>query len=646
MFLVVASAFLKKLKDWLLVFDASFLSSLFVGLIGLRQIIDKDWTFLGEMGRIGSTIGNAGYVAGFMVFNIFFGALLLFFRKNEILRIYYLLGIILQIIVTLYTYTRGGLIALFITLLAFLIYFTFIHLKDHQLGKPVRIGVIILLVAGFLLVGLIFVSKDADWVTDNKLLNRIVSISPQSTTAQNRLMTWESAWQGFKEKPVIGYGYENFYQAFDKNFNPGIYRHESSVVWFDRAHNIVFDRLVTGGIIGLLLYLALLFVPLWYLWKYYLKSEEESQYLIPVILTLIILGYFIQNLFIFEALVTYIPLFFVLAFLSSFCPDWKRNWTEAKTPYVAALTIGIIIFIPFFFAFNVKPVRANLDLVKSMTKAHEGNYREAYEGFKEILAEDTLGNQEYRKHFGELVEQLSAVNKIDQNWRALAAMEAEEEFDKQIEEKPTARNYLMAMRFLNKTYTFNIKRLDKALDYFEKAKELAPNRPQIYTEAAYSHFYLGKYYQQQGQKDQMKKHFEEAAKYIKKPVELNDKIPGFYANLIMILVATNHEDQTFKYLDQMAEKGVTFNRPDFIERINGPALRDEKYDWMIEFYSQLTDIHPDNPDYWVKLSLSYASDGQKEKAIEIAQKIKEFGGQYAAEADLFIENVEKGVYDK
>ena len=72
MFLVVASGFLRRFKDWLYIFDASFLASVGVALVGLRQLVDKDWTALGEVGRASSTIGNAGYVAGFLVFNILF----------------------------------------------------------------------------------------------------------------------------------------------------------------------------------------------------------------------------------------------------------------------------------------------------------------------------------------------------------------------------------------------------------------------------------------------------------------------------------------------------------------------------------------------------------------------------------------------
>jgi len=132
------------------------------------------------------------------------------------------------------------------------------------------------------------------------------------------LVTWQGAYEGFKDKPLLGYGYENFYQVFDKNFNSVIYRKAGSVVWFDRAHNMIFDRLITGGLIGLLFYLSLLFTPLFFLWRHFRRNKTSKGYFIPVIFSLMILSYFIQNMFIFEALVTYIPLFIVLAFMSQF----------------------------------------------------------------------------------------------------------------------------------------------------------------------------------------------------------------------------------------------------------------------------------------------------------------------------------------
>ena len=127
LFLFVASGFLRRIKDWLIVFEASFLSSIMVSLVALKQYLDPEWGFLGSMGRLASTIGNAGYVAGYLLFNIFFALLLFFYRKNKALRWYYILGIVLQIFVIVNTLTRGGIIALVLALMVFIGYLAFFY---------------------------------------------------------------------------------------------------------------------------------------------------------------------------------------------------------------------------------------------------------------------------------------------------------------------------------------------------------------------------------------------------------------------------------------------------------------------------------------------------------------------------------------
>ena len=300
-FLIVLSGFLRKIKDWLVIFEASFLSSILVSLVALGQYLHVDW-ILGSSGgaRLASTIGNAGYVAGYLIFNIFFGLILFFFRKNKYARFYYIAGILLQIFIVLNTLTRGGILALFFSLMAFIAYLGFVQFKKNRIIKNTGI---VLLLAGIFFTSLIFINKESDWIKKNPILGRITSISVETATAQTRLMTWNSAYQGFKEKPILGYGYENFYQVFDKYFNPKIYKKAGSVVWFDRGHNIIADRLITGGLIGLILYLSLLFVPLYYLWRWFYRSEKSNaQYLIPVVFNLVIKAYLIKNLFLFVAL--------------------------------------------------------------------------------------------------------------------------------------------------------------------------------------------------------------------------------------------------------------------------------------------------------------------------------------------------------
>ena len=644
-YLFILSGFLRKLKDWLFLFETSFFSSILVSLIGLGQYLGQDWIVASSGGsRITATIGNAGYVAGYLIFNIFFGLLLIYFRKNKYLNFYYSLGILLQIFIVFNTLTRGGIIALVFSLVIFIGYLVFFKFRSN---KSIRNSGIIILLLAIIFTSFVFLNKQSDWVKKNNILNRLTSISISDTTANNRLVTWKGAYEGFKEKPLVGYGYENFYQVFDKNFDTSIYRKAGSVVWFDRAHNMIFDRLITGGLVGLLLYLSLLSLPLVLLWKYFYKNKTFSGYFIPVVFTLIMIAYFIQNMFIFEALVTYIPLFIVLAFMSQFCLSYFDNFAKSKKPYLISLTLGIILFLPIMFSFNIIPASANRGFIKTLIQARQGELKEAYSQFINIIDRNTPNNQEYRQHFGEFVTGLVNNPEVtDQEWVSQAAIRVEQEFDKQIEEKPlNTRNYLMFMRFLNKTYQFNVERLGKALRLGDKALELSPTRPQIHYEIAYTQIYLGNYYSSIEQTDKTEQLFNKAVENMQRAIDLQDQVTESYINMIMVLLTTNKDNDIQSYLDKMDSMGINYHRADVLERMANSAVHAKNYEWTLKFYKEITTITPENPEALINLALSYVNLGEKEKAIETAKKVEEFGGNYAEQSKLFIQDILDGKYD-
>jgi len=648
LFLLVLSSFMRKFSDWLVILDASFLGGLAVSSVALAQYLHLDWILASSGGeRLASTIGNAGYVAGYLVFNILFGFVLLFSRKNKYLRSYYILGLILQIFVVFNTLTRGGILALFFSLFIFGVYLVFFYWRGKRMRviRRASIGVILFLV---IFIALIFVYQKADWVKNNNILERVASISIQAPTAQNRLMTWQSAYLGFKEKPLLGYGYENFYQVFDKYFNPKIYRHVGSVVWFDRAHNIIFDRLITGGLIGLFLYLSLLFVPLIYLWRHFYKEGGTRQdYLIPVAFTLIMLAYFIQNFFIFEAVVTYIPLFLTLAFLSQFSPTWADKFFQSKKPWLVLLTLGVILYFPVLLSANIKPASANKSLLKAMLYTRQGKAEPAYKQFVDTLEKDTFGNQEYRQHFGDFASRVASSPDLDAAWQKEVASKAETEFDKQIQERPlNARNYLMFMRFLNKTHKFDIERLNKALDLGQQAVSISPTRPQIYIEIAYSQVYLGKYYQSLDQNQEAEELFNQAVENGQKAIDLQERVVESHINMAMILLALGRGQELQVYINKMEEIGLDYKTETALSRMANSATHSQDYNWTKRFYRELTEISPTTPDYWINLALSHAYLGEKDRAIEIADIIKEFGSEYEAQANLFIEQVLSGDFEQ
>ncbi|MFA5124406.1 MAG: O-antigen ligase family protein [Patescibacteria group bacterium] len=534
LFSAVLSGFFRSVKEWLYLFDLFLLASFAVALVALDQYLAL--TFVGSWkdhflpssngARLAGTIGNSGYVGGYMVFGIFTALFMALKRSQWWAKTLYVLAIVLELFIAVQTFTRGAYLALGLGGLITLIYLGYFYYNKLWLkitataviaiallffaaifgcgsGKILTPGFGFSLERGFHKTA---VCNNFDYA--NPILKRINSISLTDVTSNNRIVAWIIGLKGIIARPILGYGQENFYQVFDK-----YYTTKSSEQWFDRCHNMFCDRAVTGGVIGLLSYLAVLLLPFFFLWKYYFKEygnkgnnkEQETtgrdykKYLTPVIFSILIIAYLIQNFFIFEALATYIPLIIVLSFVGQYSRSWNLNFlNNYNFKAVLAVIVGILL-LPAIWFFNLKPLYANADFIKSLTSPWP-TLQDKIESFEEVIGRGTLGNQEYRKHYfdfygNELMSYLSKTSnrtsgkdKQMADWSNLM----ENQFLNQIKENShSVTNWLLLERFYNISYIFNVNRLQKAIDIADQMVALSPGRPQIYYEAGSSNYYLG-----------------------------------------------------------------------------------------------------------------------------------------------------------
>jgi len=651
----VVTSFFRRLKDWMVVFDLSFIAGLLVSIVGLGQFLHLPWLFASSGGtRLAGTLGNAGYMAGYLIFSILIGLFLVFRRKNKYIKAYYLAAMILQGFIVFNTLTRGGILALFLVILIFIFYLLLFYLKNKWF-KISGWAVIVLMVA---LVVTINIGRESDFVASRPTLSRFTLVSLSSTTVQNRFITWDIAIDGFKEKPFFGWGQENFYQSFDKYFNPDIYRHAGSVVWFDRAHNVIFDRLLTGGILGLLLYLSFLFVPFFYLWRHYKRrgppGEKESTlgkvYLVPTIFTLIILAYFIQNLFIFEALVIYIPLFLIVAFASLFGPHYRWRFMAGHKFKVGLLVVFAVAFIPILYSVNIKPLSANLSLTQAINKP-EITVQQRLSLFKRALLAKTYGNQEYRRQLFSFLERV--VNEIgsDQAMQPFVMETVKftgDEMQKQLDENPySAANYLLVMRFNNFmfNYTGQVSYIDKSLELFERAKELAPNRQQVYFEGGYAYLFMANFLKRSGQASEADTYYDLAIPIFQEAVELNSKNLESHAQLANVFIFAGRNQALMDLLVRVDEKeSIRYSRAGFLSKIINTAVSAKNYEVVKLTAKLLIADDSSNVMYYTQLALAHAFLGEDDEAIAIAEMIAEAGGDARVQSDDFIKKVRAGEF--
>ena len=380
-------------KDWQIIFWISILAATLVILYGIAahlKYIDAEmrtkiengfeikeltgrggpWfqTFKNYIGpsfkdpgfRFAGSLGNPAYTASYFIFALFYAGYLLI-KKTRIntdeKRIYtdkksalirqnlyksvLLLSIILFLVFFWLAATRGAFVGLLAAIIVGAFYFAFQYKKYR---KPL-IGLILI---GLMAVGLMVYFRDTVFV---KSLpgSRIFQISLSAETWQHRTLMWQAAIEGWKERPIFGWGPENFIKIFDKYFPVKYFNPSAGFgAWFDRAHSIYFDYLAETGILGLLSYLSIFIIFYWQLIKTRStrgsirqsvgrgthadpreirdneRIRERSTLFESALLFSLPIAYLIQGIVLFEILPLYINLFLFLGFVNYKMEN--RNW--------------------------------------------------------------------------------------------------------------------------------------------------------------------------------------------------------------------------------------------------------------------------------------------------------------------------------
>ena len=189
--------------------------------------------------RFQASIGNPAYVAAFSIFLIAYVAYLLrdVWRQRKIFSAVGILLVTLGLVfLTMFfaAATRGAFLGLVAALGAFAGYFMCVH-------RAWRKGLFGGVMAVLLLVGTLVYFKDSPFVKSIPG-SRIFDISFSANTLKDRAIMWKIAWDGFKERPLLGWGPENFSNVFAHDFNTAYFTPAKGLGrWFDRAHSVYFD---------------------------------------------------------------------------------------------------------------------------------------------------------------------------------------------------------------------------------------------------------------------------------------------------------------------------------------------------------------------------------------------------------------------
>lgn len=394
-FLIIANVFKTK-KDWLTFFNLFVVAGLLVGSYAVLQVLGLREAIQGGGVRFDGTIGNPTYLAAYLVL-VSGLALILFFNAVKRWQKYFYLGVLIfNLIILYFTASRGAAIALLVSVPIFLLLYIFLvrdRSAKEKLFKKIAIAGLVSLVLiplGFLLI------KNTKFVKESNVLSRFANLSFVERTVRARFYIWQMSWEGFKEKPILGWGQENFMQVFSKNFDPRLYDQEP---WFDRPHNIILEWLINAGILGFIAYLSM-FVAFYAIiisaWR-----KKKIGVMEGIALAITPLAYFIQNLFVFDNFNTYV-LFFALLGYASFLDKPTDEVSEKPVTtqqtrlslIAVAVLLATMLIISYFI--NIKPIKVARGIIVSLQATVDSvdPVNKTLESFEKTLGYKTFGERE------------------------------------------------------------------------------------------------------------------------------------------------------------------------------------------------------------------------------------------------------------
>ncbi len=632
-YFVVLSSVFKDKKLWFWYVNAAIGVSLIASGYGLAQDLGVESVINTTGSRIASTIGNPAFFAGYLIFGIFASVILAVKVKLNWARAVFILSALFQLFILFKTETRGSFLALIVALLIYTVLSMFL-----QKGSGVRrysfvgfIGIIVIMSG-------IWFFRDSQIIKSVPILRRITTISFDDITTQSRLLTWDSSWKGFKDRPFLGYGVENYNVAFNKYFHAEIFKDSGSQIWFDRAHNIVFDLLVTGGLLGFLLYFPMFILAFYVLFSYWRKTADLQ---FALLIFVLLIAYFIQNLFVFDTLPLYINFYGLLAYLLFLSREHRvfiRDKEESTDMYddkdvvksssrslnFVIYPVLVVLLILSIYYFNVLPAKANRKAIYALSYAAVAKqYAKASELYQEAISMDTYQETEIRQKYAEFALDLLRGNKADREFIRSQIFKAAEYIKENIKKHPyDVQHYLFLMMLYNQMSVYDVSYANKVLELGEKALELSPTRPQIYYE-------IGQAYLTLGQK-------EKSIKAFKKAIDLQPEARESWWNLAMAYAVMNDVKNSDKTLEKLAEMGYDVYSPRNIKRFIPVYTSNKNIDKLIDLYTKLTEAEKYNAEWWAKLAALYKEKGDFDKAREAVNMAVDLDPSLRSQADKFL----------
>ncbi|MBL7057841.1 O-antigen ligase family protein [Patescibacteria group bacterium] len=598
----------------------------------LAQIVSLN----GIVGQAYSTIGNTAYVAGYIIFNIFFTFILIAREQNIRLRWAYLALLPLLVKQFLLASSAGGAFGLGFSF--FVMLFLYGMFSSNQKIKKYTFAAIItfsvLTITAF---------SNKSLMKDTSLLS---DMSFEKNTFKTRLISWKAAMYDMPNHFFLGTGFGNFAVTFDKYFDPIFYNYSRSETYFDRAHNNIIEIASTTGMLGLMAYLSIFLAAGIYLIRYF-NSGVINIYDFCFVSALLI-AYFVQNLAVFDSLVTFIGLMMTLGYVhwitqnrgvvtqEIYSEENNGKVIVTRDNEIFALVVVGFVFITIIYQYNYKPIRMLKGTIDGQIAFIEGDYPRANKHYAQALSYHTGLDRDSKVAFvrevGSRISSLISLPKEERDSMVNMAIRLAEEnvalnpLDSMLQLQ-LSQIYRVAADYYTNDHALALDLFNKSNDAIDRSIESSPRRIRIYFSKAQILLSAGK--------------TEDAIEILKYASTLNEDYYDTFCHLGGIALSLNDKEEAYGAFDKclaLNGQGV-LTTPSVVFELVKHYKEIGNMDNVIKLLIRLAELDPKNTSILIELAKQYASIGDVENAKKATFKATELNPNLRTQAMEFIENL-------
>ena len=358
-FAVVLVSTLRTADNWRMLLNVNLAVSLFLALLGAGKLVGVQappFDFFEQNNRLELTLGNATYVGAYMLVNFLLALGFLaqsFIRRGDRAepparqqrgrraaarrraqrraaeddldlsqwwwRLFWAATASLNLWVMIYSGTRGVVVGVAAALLALGVCYMFVGRL-----RPLRIAataiVAVLVVGGVTFLAIRNTPVFEPVAESNIMLQRLASAGLEDHSIQGRIHSVAAGLQAFAARPILGWGPENYHVPFGRYVSEA----NPSLEKFDQAHSKPIEELATKGALGFLSYMAVWVLMFWVVLKR-ARRETAADQMFTLVIGASLVGYFVQNLFLFDTATMLLQFVMLAAFVA-----WMETETHAR----------------------------------------------------------------------------------------------------------------------------------------------------------------------------------------------------------------------------------------------------------------------------------------------------------------------------